>query len=147
MYLLVLFYFLNFCVRPTVQKRAVLALAAGIKVFGPQKFFWQGIFTFPNFLILRTFFGVYSKNGETNILKIFNFEKFILSDLLSGPPISTPDHEKLKIFKMFVSPFFEQTPKKVRKIRKLGNVKIPYQKNFWGPKTLIPAARAKTARF
>ena len=72
MYLPVLFYFLNFCVRPTVQKRAVLALAAGIKCFGPPKFFWQGFFTLPIFLILRTFFGVYSKNGETNILKIFN---------------------------------------------------------------------------
>ena len=49
---------------------------------------------------------------------------------------------KLKIFKMFVSPFFELTPKKVRKIRKMGHVKIPYQKNFGGLKTLIPAARA-----
>ena len=25
----------------------------------------------------------------------------------------------------------------------MGHVKIPYQKNFWGPKPLIPAARAK----
>ena len=39
--------------------------------------------------------------------------------------------------------FFEQTPKKVRKIRKIGNVKKPYQKNFGGPKHLIPAARAE----
>ena len=44
---------------------------------------------------------------------------------------------------MFVSPFFELTPKKVRKIRKMGHVKIPYQKNFRDPKPLIPAARAE----
>ena len=49
---------------------------------------------------------------------------------------------KLKIFKMFISPFFESTSKKVRKIRKMSHVKIPYQKNFGGLKTLIPAARA-----
>ena len=64
-------------------KNSFAALAAGIKGFGAQKIFWLGIFTWPNFLILRTFFDVYSKNGETNILKIFNFEKFILSDLSS----------------------------------------------------------------
>ena len=35
-----LFHFLNFFVRPTVKEIAVLALAAGIKVFGSQKIFW-----------------------------------------------------------------------------------------------------------
>ena len=35
-----LFHFMNFFVRPTVKEIAVLALAAGIKVFGSQKIFW-----------------------------------------------------------------------------------------------------------
>ena len=52
------------------------------------------------FFILRTFFGVYSKNGEMNILKIFHFEKFVLSNLLSEPPISTAD-EKFQRVKKF----------------------------------------------
>ena len=35
-----LFNLLNFFVRPTVKETAVLALVAGIKVFGSQKIFW-----------------------------------------------------------------------------------------------------------
>ena len=35
-----LFHLLNFFVRPTVKETAVLALVAGIKVFGSQKIFW-----------------------------------------------------------------------------------------------------------
>ena len=34
-----LFHLLNFFVRPTVKETAVLALVAGIKVFGSQKIF------------------------------------------------------------------------------------------------------------
>ena len=39
-----LFHFLNFFVRPMGKKLAVLALAAGIKVFGSQKFFWIDVY-------------------------------------------------------------------------------------------------------
>ena len=50
-----LFHFLNFFVRPMGKKLAVLALAAGIKVFGPRNFFrstFMGVahlFYFTNF--------------------------------------------------------------------------------------------------
>ena len=48
-----LFHFLNFFVRPTVKETVVFALAAGIKVFGSQKFFWVdvywGLLYFTNF--------------------------------------------------------------------------------------------------
>ena len=39
-----LFHFLNFFVRLTIKKKNVLALAAGIKVFGSQKFFWVYVY-------------------------------------------------------------------------------------------------------
>ena len=44
-----LFHFLNFFVRPSVKKIAVLALAAGIKVFGYMFMGVADIFYFTNF--------------------------------------------------------------------------------------------------
>ena len=66
-----------------------------------------------------------------------NLLKFASADEMGGSldKFDQINSSKLKIFKMFISPFFEQTPKKVHKIKKFC---IPYKripkKNFGAQK-------------
>ena len=59
-----LFHFMNFYVRPTVKEIAVLALAAGIKVFGSQKFFWIYVYWGCGSFLFYEFFFVSIQKTE-----------------------------------------------------------------------------------
>ena len=59
-----LFHFLNFFVRPTVKETAVLALAAGIKVFGSQNFFWIYVYGCCGSFLFYEFFFVSIQKTE-----------------------------------------------------------------------------------
>ena len=62
---------------PTVQKLAILALAAGIKIFWAKRpRLGNIIWVLRIFLYKTIFLGVYSKNGEMTVLQIFRFGDF-----------------------------------------------------------------------
>ena len=109
-----LFYFTNFFVRQTVKKQA---LAAGIKVFGPQNFFGSTFMISPKTKLWRFLALI------TNNLPYLHGKKGFGG---SGGPFRA-------YFRTFLAPFFNRwSDKKVQKIKKFGkgHISIPRTKGF-----------------